>query len=90
MMDSSPTRGLGLDGAKEFKLRNNRSSIGAGSQTKMLYNFSFDPGVVVDFCVDPNGGGGDVRRDVRLAANARNASGVEVVPADSKENSCRK
>ena len=87
VMHSSPTSGL--DGAKEFKLRNNRSSIGAGPLTKMLYEFTFELSVV-DFCVDPNGGGGDVRRDVRLAANARNASGVEVMPADSKENKCRK
>lgn len=90
VMKFSPTSGLDGARAKEFKLHNNRSSIGADSQTKMLYNFSFDPGVVVDFCVDPNGGGGDVRRDVRLAANARNASGVEVMPADSEENKCRK
>lgn len=59
-------------------------------QTKSLKEMLFESGGEVDFCVDPNGGGGDVRRDVRLAANAHNASGVEVMPADSKENKCRK
>lgn len=56
---------------------------------KLLREMGFGYGQV-DFCVDPNGGGGDVRRDVRIAEGARNASGVEVMPADSKENKCRK
>lgn len=35
-----------------------------------------------DFCVDPDGVSGGVRRDVRITQGARNASGVEVMPAD--------
>lgn len=45
----------------------------------------------VDFCVNPDA---DVsngsRRDVRILANARNASGVELIGADSDENECMK
>ena len=40
----------------------------------------------VDFCINPNGPNeGGVRRDVRVITNARNASGVEIIPdSDSK------
>lgn len=35
----------------------------------------------VDFCVNPNGGNySSLRKDVRIISDARNASGVEVVP----------
>lgn len=84
-MDGIKSTGTGV-GKNEFKIgtvnRNKKSE-------KLLREMKFDYGQV-DFCVDPNGGGGDVRRDVRIADGARNASGVEVMPADSEENKCRK
>lgn len=45
----------------------------------------------VDFCVNPYGltVETEVRRNVRLVANARNASGVELIDMDSPENACR-
>ena len=56
---------------------------------------SFDVGQI-DFCINPEGQdkySGDranlKRRDVRLVANARNASGVELVDLDSDDNKCR-
>ena len=41
----------------------------------------------VDFCVNPDGAGitNDIRRDIRLVENARNASGVEVIDLDWDE-----
>lgn len=44
----------------------------------------------VDFCVNPNGINmkADVRRNVRLLDNARNASGVELVNQDDLNNKC--
>ena len=43
----------------------------------------------VDFCVNPNGANySSVRRDVRLIANARNASGVEIIEQDGEDNKC--
>lgn len=46
----------------------------------------------VDFCVNPNGVGlgADMRRDVRLLSNARNASGVELIDQDNVDNKCLK
>ncbi len=46
----------------------------------------------VDFCVNPNGVGlrADMRRDVRLLSNARNASGIELIDQDSVDNKCLK
>jgi len=39
----------------------------------------------VDFCVNPNGPDRSrLRRDVRIIANARNASGIEIVPDDEE------
>lgn len=45
----------------------------------------------IDFCVNPYGLGSpsELRRNVRLVANARNASGVELINLDSEENACR-
>ena len=43
----------------------------------------------VDFCVNPNGNQGGVRRDVRVVENARNASGVEVISADDPNRECK-
>lgn len=45
----------------------------------------------VDFCVNPYGIGtpSELRRDIRLVSNARNASGVEIIDLDSSENQCR-
>ena len=41
----------------------------------------------VDFCVNPNGADkSNLRRDVRIIKDARNASGVEIMPADVSEN----
>ena len=38
----------------------------------------------VDFCVNPNGNQfSDARRDIRIIANARNASGVEIIDMDA-------
>lgn len=46
----------------------------------------------VNFCVDPYGveQRSDNRRNVRLVANARNSSGVEVIDLDSDKNECRR
>ena len=46
----------------------------------------------IDFCVNPNGVGtaADVRRNIRLLSNARNASGVELVNQDDADNKCLK
>lgn len=44
--------------------------------------------VDVDFCVNPNGADrSNLRRDVRVVAGARNASGVEIV-SDGEDNKC--
>lgn len=52
----------------------------------------------IDFCIDPEGIGikNEVRRDIRLVKNARNASGVEVIELDALDevkdgtlNKCR-
>lgn len=45
----------------------------------------------VNFCVNPNGVDkfSDFRRNVRLVANARNASGVEIIDMDSDKNACK-
>lgn len=47
---------------------------------------------VVNFCVNPNGPNltADVRRNVRLLSNARNASGVELINQDDDNNACLK
>lgn len=44
----------------------------------------------VDFCVNMNGYGKESnnRRDVRIIAGARNASGVELIDLDSEDNLC--
>ena len=44
----------------------------------------------VDFCVNMNGYGkaSDRKQDVRIAANARNASGISIIAMDSDENVC--
>ena len=43
----------------------------------------------VDFCVNPNGNEfSNSRMDVRLANDARNASGVSIMPLDGEDNSC--
>ena len=44
----------------------------------------------IDFCINPNDNSGvGLRRDVRIANFARNASGVEIVDADIEDNKCR-
>ena len=44
----------------------------------------------LDFCVNPNGADkSNLRRDVRIIKDARNASGVEIMPADGSENECK-
>lgn len=44
----------------------------------------------VDFCINPEGDNpSDDRRDIRITAGARNASGVEVINLDSDENRCK-
>ena len=44
----------------------------------------------VDFCLNPYGYGerADMRRDIRLLSNARNASGIELVSLDSDDYKC--
>ena len=51
---------------------------------------SFEPSEI-DFCLNPYGYGvaTDNRRDIRLAKNARNSSGVQIIDLDSDENRCR-
>lgn len=45
----------------------------------------------IDFCLNPSGiiAQSEFRRDIRLVANARNASGVEIIDTDSSDNKCR-
>jgi len=45
----------------------------------------------IDFCLNPFGYGveTDNRRDIRIAENARNGSGVQIIDLDSEENRCR-
>ena len=46
-------------------------------------NFNQDQ---LDLCVNPNGDAdSDLRKDVRIVANAKNASGVVLVPDDNSE-----
>ena len=52
-----------------------------------LTNHSFKSDEAVDFCINPNGNNqSNIRADVRLKANARNASAIEVMP--DSENNC--
>ena len=46
----------------------------------------------VDFCVNPDGmnAKANIRRDIRLRNNARNASGIELVNQDDSANKCLK
>lgn len=44
----------------------------------------------VDFCVNPEPGQtGNIRKDVRIIENARNSSGIVLVPDDGGDNECR-
>ena len=44
----------------------------------------------VDFCVRPNAEGGNTRRsDVRIAAQARNSSAIELIAEEAGDNKCR-
>jgi len=45
----------------------------------------------VDFCINPYGieVDSEIRRDIRLVENARNASGVEIIDLDGINNVCR-
>ncbi len=44
----------------------------------------------IDFCVNPLGRAEtNMRRDVRIAKNARNASGVEIINQDGADNRCK-
>ncbi len=42
----------------------------------------------IDFCVDPEENF-NKRQDVRIIANAHNATGIEIVPLDDSDNRCR-
>lgn len=42
----------------------------------------------INFCVNPTGEDGQFRRNVRIMKNARNSSGVVLVPMDSSDNKC--
>lgn len=44
----------------------------------------------IDFCVNPMDSNQNNRQDVRISANSRNASGVEVIALDGDTNICRK
>ena len=51
-----------------------------GMLSTYLTNGSFQP-MDVDFCVNPNGADrSNLRRDIRIVAGARNASGIEIMP----------
>ena len=39
----------------------------------------------VNFCINPNGDEGVLRRNIRLASGTRNASGVELIPEDESK-----
>ena len=65
----------------------------SGFLTSKLSSFKIEQ---LDFCINPEGynvySGNRVdlrRRDVRLIANARNASAVELIDLDSNDNKCR-
>ena len=50
-----------------------------GMLKEYLEDGSFQPSEV-DFCVNPNGADrSNLRRDVRIVAGARNASGIEII-----------
>ena len=66
------------------------SSTVAPNPIMGFLNSGFQTGVDVDFCVNPEGKNRSTqRRDIRIIAGARNASGVEVVPANGEENRCK-
>lgn len=59
-----------------------RNSVNEGKLIKEI-NFNQDQ---LDLCVNPNGDAdSDLRKDVRIVANAKNASGVVLVPDDNSE-----
>ena len=44
----------------------------------------------LDLCVNPNGeADSDFRKDVRVVENAKNSSGVVLVPDDATDNGCK-
>ena len=54
--------------------------------TSQLNSFSFSQ---KDFCINPLGNAkSNQRRNIKLASDARNASGVRLIDQDSAENSC--
>lgn len=71
-----------------LNINNPKDRNSALNSLKKLDDFS--TGAQVDFCVNPNGSQpSDARRDIRIIANARNASGVEIINLDDKtENKC--
>ena len=42
----------------------------------------------INFCVDTFGENNNERRNVRIVANARNSSGVQVIDQDTDDNKC--
>ena len=69
------------------KIKNNAVGDYAGVLSSVILTFSSSADI--DFCVNPDGGETSrIRRDVRIEAGARNASGVEMIP--DYESRCKK
>ena len=75
-----------------YKINNTVNSAGStADDIRNLFNNwdGFDINEV-DFCINPNGNQhSQTRRNIRMIANARNASGIETIDQDSNDNKCR-
>lgn len=77
----NPSSGTTFTFVKKDSTLNINSDISSFKLYDNLTNFKNEQ---VDFCVNPNGNQpSDARRDVRIIANARNASGVEIIDMDA-------
>ena len=74
--------------ANEAGSRQEKENVISGLLTSSLDSFDTD---TVDFCINPYGVDkfSDLRRDIRIVKNARNASGVEMIDMDDSRNVCR-
>ena len=75
---------IDVDGVLSDEFDGNKNVFKVG-EVNYLGSFHSDQ---VDFCINPNGPDkSSLWRDVRIIKNARNASGIEIVPDD--ENGCQ-
>ena len=87
------TAGSGETGPNQINklVKNKNSILGSGSNTDTrVLNLSGFSTSQVDFCVHPSVNSGNrLRSDVRIVRNARNASGIELIPEDDASNQCK-